>query len=51
MGWDAVGNRYADLFFACSGNAPYAHPIVELKQPGVGDNDDVREPVQLKVAT
>ena len=55
MGWDAVGNRYADLFLACSSNEPYLHPIVELKQPMAELKDPVlgqesRELVRLTAA-
>ena len=49
MGWEAVGNRYADLFLAGLDKAPYIHPVVELKQP-IALDDEIREPVQLRAA-
>ncbi len=49
MGWDAVGNRYADLFLSCIGGAQYVHPVVELKLPLAGEEQS-RELAQLKTA-
>jgi glycosyltransferase involved in cell wall biosynthesis len=49
MGWEAVGNRYADLFLAGLDKAPYIHPVVELKQPIAVDHE-ILEPVRLRVA-
>jgi glycosyltransferase involved in cell wall biosynthesis len=49
MGWDAVGNRYADLFLSCVDETQYQHPIVQLKQPQA--DGEPRELMRLRTAT